>query len=175
MAVLKVEPYPDMEWACTHINVQTITPQLLVTELGLPGRGGDSRWSTPSIKAMARHFGPFSMSTRTFRMEGELDPLFQELAMFLLQTGLVHSTRTCTMPLKFAGLIMATYQGDLVDWVTITATHPRQAILTRTSLEKSAPTLPHWVTFLYSLLVDCEPPLKKSRIIINATSEPQRN
>ena len=69
---------------------------------------------TLKVDILQSYFREYSPSAKAYRTQGENDEFFQEVAKFLLEVACV-SPRSYCMP-KQAGFIIATYEGEKIDW-----------------------------------------------------------
>ena len=65
------------------------------------------------------YFGMYSPFAKAYRTQGGDDQLFQEVANFLLEVAYVNP-HSYHMPKQKVGFIIATYEGENIDWGYIT-------------------------------------------------------
>ena len=65
-------------------------------KLGLSG-DGERPFTIPPARELEHYFGEYSILAKAYRMRDALDPLFHEVAKFLLEVGWVH-TNAYLMP-----------------------------------------------------------------------------
>ena len=114
LKVADVEPHPRTAKIVNQIDVAKITNKQVHQFLNLKREGFDG--TNPLEPTILRsYFIDYSPSAKAYKTEGGEDKLFQEVAKFLLEVAFV-SPRFYCMPKQRAAFIIATYEGETVDW-----------------------------------------------------------
>ena len=75
---------------------------------------------------LERHYGKYSQFAKAFRTRDIPDPLFRDIAKFMLEVG-VH-LNTYGMPKQKVEVMLSTYEGTDVDWGIVTGAALREGL-----------------------------------------------
>ena len=64
---------------------------------------------------------------KAYRTRDIPNPFFREVAKFLLEVGCLH-TNAYGMPKQKAGIVIATFEGQAIDWAVITGPALREGL-----------------------------------------------
>ena len=94
------------------------------------------------------YFIDYSPSAKAYKTEGGEDKLFQEVAKFLLEVAFV-SPRFYCMPKQRAAFIIATYEGDTIDWGYLNGEAPWNQMKRVQNNKPMKPIFGRWLMVLY--------------------------
>ena len=109
-------------------------------------KDGERHFTIPPV--LERYFGKYSISAKAYRTLDAPDPFFRELAKFLLEVGCLH-TNMYGMPKQKLGLIIATFEGQSIDWGVITGPTVREGIHAFQAGKKLCPIIQQYLTILF--------------------------
>ena len=145
--VAESPPHPNAQDVARKLNIDIITNANMRKKLGLSG-SDERHFEIPLTGILERYFGEYSTSAKAYKTWEVPNPFFREVAKFLLEVGCVH-TNAYGMPKQKAGIVIATFQGQAIDWGVITGPTLREGLHAFQTGKKLRPIILQYLIVLF--------------------------